>query len=564
MLIHLHVKNLALIEEAEVDFGPGLNILTGETGAGKSILLGSMQLILGGKMSKEMIREKSDYALVELLFQVENPLLSQRLSELDIPLEEGQILLSRRIMDGRSVSKINGQTCTVGQMKAAAGLLLDIHGQHEHQSLLYPKRQLDILDAYGRRQIEPAKEKVREAFGEYRQIQRELSSMDMDEAQRNREQSLLEFQLEEIENAQLCSGEDEELERRYRKMNNSRKIVEALQKVHACTGYEAQGCAGELLGRALQQITQVSAYDGELGQLESMLMDVDGLLNDFNRELSSYLDGLVFQEEEFYQTEQRLDLINNLKAKYGRTVEDIEAFYEEQWKNLEKIRRYQESIQELNRKLKISQEKLENFSHDLSKIRKQYSQKLSKEIVEGLNDLNFLEVDFAISFEKSNSYSANGYDEVTYEISTNPGEPRKPFGKVVSGGELSRVMLAVKTILADKDEIDTLIFDEIDTGISGRTAQKVSEKMAIIGGKRQVICITHLPQIAAMADYHFEIKKISGQSETVTQIYSLDEEASVRELARMLGGAEITGRVLENAREMKELARHQKNTRLKK
>lgn len=563
MLIHLHVKNLALIEEAEVDFGPGLNILTGETGAGKSILLGSMQLILGSKMSKEMIREKSSHALVELLFQIENPQVERKLAEMDISVEDGQVLLSRKIMEGRSVNKINGQTCTVSQMKEAAGLLLDIHGQHEHQSLLYSQRQLEILDAYGKEQIEPSKRKVQEAYQEYCHIRKELASMDMDESQRNRELSLLEFQLEEIEKAQLVPGEDEELEQRYRKMNNSRKIVEALQTVYLCTGYEETGCVGELLGKALQEISQVSSYDEELSQMEKSLLDIDGLLNDFNRELSSYLDSLVFEEEEFYQTEQRLDFINSLKAKYGKTLEKITSFEEEQRKKLEKLRKYQENIQELREKLEKSQNKLEKVSHDLSAIRKQYGQKLSEEIRNSLKDLNFLEVDFAIDFRRGKTYSANGFDEIEYEISTNPGEPRKPFGKVVSGGELSRIMLAIKTILADRDEIDTLIFDEIDTGISGRTAQKVSEKMAIIGRRHQVLCITHLPQIAAMADRHFEIRKLADQSETTTQIYALDKEASVRELARMLGGAQITGRVIENAREMKELARQQKNTRLK-
>src|SRR5699024_189134 len=256
MLIHLHVKNLALIEEAEVDFGPGLNILTGETGAGKSILLGSMQLVLGGKMSREMIRENASYALVELLFQTENPALSQKLEEMDISMEEGEILLSRKIMDGRSVRKINGQTCTVGQMKAVAELLLDIHGEHEHQSLLDPGRQLEILDAYGKEKTMPAREKVREIYGRYREVQKELGAMDLDEAQRNREISLLKFQLEEIEKAQLTLGEDKELEQRYRKMNNSRKIVEALQKVHACTGYDESASAGELLGQAVREVSQ--------------------------------------------------------------------------------------------------------------------------------------------------------------------------------------------------------------------------------------------------------------------------------------------------------------------
>ena len=442
------MKNLALIEEIEVEFGPGLNILTGETGAGKSILLGSMQLILGAKTSKNMIRENASYALVELLFQVENEKALETLKALDICPEDGQVLLSRKIMDGRSINKINGETSTVGQMKAAAACLLDIHGQHEHQSLLYQDKQLAILDAYGKEKILPAKEKVSLAYKEYSKCKTELGSMNMNEEQRNRELAFLEFEIKEIEKANLQPGEDEELEARYRKMSNAKLIVDSLQLVHNLTGYESKEGAGETVGEALKEFSHVTQYDPELTPLAETLTSVDGLLNDFNRELSTYLDELTF-------------------------------------------------------------------------------------------------------------------DDIQYLISTNPGETLKPLGQIVSGGELSRIMLALKAILADRDEIETLIFDEIDTGISGRTAQKVSEKMAVIGQHHQVLCITHLPQIAAMADSHFEIEKHLQGTETITQIHVLKEHDSIRELARLLGGAEITPAVLENAKEMKELAQKQKNTRFK-
>ena len=563
MLVHLHVRNLALIEDIEVEFGPGLNILTGETGAGKSILLGSMQLILGGRSAKDMIRTGASSALVELLFQVENPRAEASLRELGVETSEGQVLLTRKLMDGRSINKINGETCTVAQMKAAASCLLDIHGQHEHQSLLYQDKQLEILDIYGKEEIFPAKDQVQKSYKEYRDCKRQLDELDIDEEQRNRERAFLEFEINEIESAQLVSGEDEELEKRYRKLNNGRKILETLQGVRDLTGYESGQGAGESVGNAVREISRVTEYDTQLDSMASALQEIDGLLNDFNRELASYVDDLNFDDEAFYETEKRLDTINGLKAKYGRTIEDIQEYCLKQKQKLENLDKYEERFHEAEENLKKSREELETVSHKLSVIRQKYSQMLTDKITEGLKDLNFLDVQFQITFRRRKEYTAGGFDDIEYEISTNPGERLKPLDKIVSGGELSRIMLAIKAILADRDQIETLIFDEIDTGISGRTAQKVSEKMAVIGRCHQVLCITHLPQIAAMADTHFEIEKHQKDNETITEIHPLEGDDSVRELARLLGGAEITQAVFDNAKEMKELAQVHKNTRLK-
>ena len=563
MLVHLHVRNLALIEDIEVEFGPGLNILTGETGAGKSILLGSMQLILGGRSAKDMIRTGASNALVELLFQVENPRAEASLRELGVETSEGQVLLTRKLMDGRSINKINGETCTVAQMKAAASCLLDIHGQHEHQSLLYQDKQLEILDIYGKEEIFPAKDQVQKSYKEYRDCKRQLDELDIDEEQRNRERAFLEFEINEIESAQLVSGEDEELEKRYRKLNNGRKILETLQGVRDLTGYESGQGAGESVGNAVREISRVTEYDTQLDSMASALQEIDGLLNDFNRELASYVDDLNFDDEAFYETEKRLDTINGLKAKYGRTIEDIQEYCLKQKQKLENLDKYEERFHEAEENLKKSREELETVSHKLSVIRQKYSQMLTDKITEGLKDLNFLDVQFQITFRRRKEYTAGGFDDIEYEISTNPGESLKPLDKIVSGGELSRIMLAIKAILADRDQIETLIFDEIDTGISGRTAQKVSEKMAVIGRCHQVLCITHLPQIAAMADTHFEIEKHQKDNETITEIHPLEGDDSVRELARLLGGAEITQAVFDNAKEMKELAQVHKNTRLK-
>ena len=402
---------------------------------------------------------------------------------------------------------------------------------------------------------------MKNAYKEYRGCLNELNALDMDEEQRNREKAFLEFEINEIEEAALILGEDETLEERYRKLSNARKIMESVQNVHEMTGYDRG--AADMTGNALKEFSRVSDYDKELAPLMETLTEIDSLLGDFSRELSSYIDSLTFDEEIFFETEKRLDLINGLKAKYGQTIEEILSYQKEQQKKLEKLQKFEENFQLLKEKLANSEKILEKASYELSEIRKEYSKQLDEKIIEGLKELNFADLDFAIRFDRRKNYTDNGYDTVEYEISTNPGESRKPLGQIVSGGELSRIMLAIKAILADKDQIDTLIFDEIDTGISGRTAQKVSEKMAIIGQHRQVLCITHLPQIAAMADTHFEIEKHVEGTETITQIHPLSGEAVVRELARLLGGAEITPAVLENAREMKELAQQQKNTRLK-
>ena len=563
MLLHLHVKNLALIEDIEVEFGPGLNILTGETGAGKSILLGSMQLILGGRIAKDMIRAGASYALVELLFQVENQTAREALEALGIFPEDGQVLLSRKILDGRSISKINGETCTTAQVRRIASLLLDIHGQHEHQSLLYTDRQLEILVAYGKEEIDPLRARVREAFRQWKELRDSLKEYELDEDARMREISFLEFEIREIDDAQLRDGEDETLEQAYRKMSNARNIVQALAAVRAMTGDGEGQSAGEQIGRAVRELSQIAGMDESLQQMQSSLLTIDDLLNDFNRELAGYMEEFTFSEEEFYETEKRLDEINRLKVKYGDSIPAIRRYQEEKQEKLEKMLHFEEQKEKLQKEEEKARQTLEECSQELSGIRCKYAGCLSKSIEEGLKDLNFLHVIFQIQFGRTAQYTENGFDTIEFRISTNPGEPVKALAKVVSGGELSRIMLAIKTILADRDETESLIFDEIDTGISGRTAQMVSEKMAQIGRRHQVLCITHLPQIAAMADQHFEIRKDVVDQDTVTRIHALDEESSVRELARMLGGAKITDSVLANAERMKELVRVQKNTRLK-
>ncbi|HIR24879.1 MAG TPA: DNA repair protein RecN [Candidatus Egerieimonas faecigallinarum] len=561
MLTNLHVKNLALISELEVEFSPGLNILTGETGAGKSILIGSINLALGQKLDKGMLRRQDEPALVELIFQVDQPAVQEALLAQDIRPEDGQVIITRKMSGGRSVSRINGETCPASAVRRIASLLLDIHGQHEHQSLLYREKQLEILDEYGAEEILPVRDESGRLYREYQNLRSRLKEYEMDEEQRLREISFLEFEIEEIENAALQEGEDEKLEQEYRRLLNARRITEGLTGAYQCTG-GGEGAA-DLVGRALRELSAVQACDSQVEQLSSALKDVDTILNDFNRELSSYLAGQTFSEEQFFSTEQRLNQINHLKTKYGNTLERIREAKKEKETRLEELLHFQEKKEELGKSLKEAAQKYEKNAHKLHALRENYAKELKDKIVENLKELNFLDVVFEIAVTLQETYTPEGMDLVEYRISTNPGEPLRALAKVVSGGELSRIMLAIKTLLADRDDVGTLIFDEIDTGISGRTAQMVAEKMAVIGRSRQVLCITHLPQIAAMADAHFEIAKAVENGETRTGIRRLDHEESVRELARMLGGAKITGAVLKNAGEMKELAQVQKNTRLK-
>lgn len=558
MLQSLHVKNLALIDEVEVEFGEGLNILTGETGAGKSIIIGSINLALGAKADKDLIRTGAEYALVELIFTVEQPQQLKAIQELDLPVEEEQIILQRRIMPSRNVCKVCGETVTARQLKQLAEILIDIHGQHEHQSLLQSAKQLEILDAYAGEVLTPYKEELRNIYGEYRKAVEALSDSEVDEETRKREVALAEFECQEIEEAALISGEDEEVEQTYQKLVNGQKIRDAVNIAHALCGYE-EGGIGSNVGRALREMKTVSAYDDVLREFEQQLLDIDSLLNDYNRGVADYLSELEFDGELFDQTEKRLNLINHLKTKYGNSIEDILQYRDKAESTLDKYRDYDTYRKELYERVNALKQKAAAVGTEISDIRRRFAAKLSEEMRTALVDLNFQEVAFEIKIASApDLVSGNGFDKVTYMISTNAGERPRELAQVASGGELSRIMLALKTVLADKDAIETLIFDEIDTGISGKTAWKVSEKMGILGKGHQIICITHLPQIASMADRHFCIEKKVEDNRSVTDIRKLDEEESTAEVARMLGSASITENVMNNAREMKELARNTK------
>ncbi len=548
MLLELRVKNLALIEKAEVSFKDGLNILTGETGAGKSIIIGSVNMALGGKASRDMIRQGADYAYVELIFSVEEEEKQRLLKDMDVDLpEDNTLIITKKIMPARSVSKVNDETVTAGKLKEITSLLIDIHGQHEHQSLMNRSKHLQILDDYAKSRTAPLKQEIAEVFAQYQKLSRKLSDMNLDQEGRLREADFCRYEIEELERAELTEGEEETLTADYRRLKNSQKIMEQLAEAYDIL-------ENARIDAALKAVDTAAEYDPELSGIRDQMYDADAVISDASHDIREYMDRFSFDEEEFVRIEERLDLIHSLQSKYGGTTADILKKLEEKRRRLEELDNYDLVKQETEKKWKDCGDKLEGLCEKLSKARKKEAGKLTEKISQGLRDLNFLDVKFSMEFSRLPQYSGGGYDEAEFMISTNPGMPVRPLGMVASGGELSRIMLAIKAVLADTDDIPTLIFDEIDIGISGRTAQRVSEKLAYIAGNHQVICITHLPQIAAMADAHFEIAKKSDGELTTTFIRELDQEQMIGELARLLGGAQITEAVYDNAREMKRLA----------
>lgn len=555
MLQSLYVKNLALIDETEVNFQNGLNILTGETGAGKSILIGSMNLALGAKADKDMIRTGAEYGLVELTFSTDE-WLREQIKALDLSVEEdGSLVIQRKITPQKSTLKICGETVSLKQVKDLSAYLIDIHGQHEHQSLLSKSKQIHILDEFSKSKLLTLKQELKKQVQLLHNFRDQIEGMKLDEASRNRELSLLEFEIREISFAELKPDEDIELETKYRKMLHSKKIMEAVSFVYALTGADEKDSAKETISRALRELKTVVSYDEALGDKEQQLIELETLLYDFNKELSLYMDDLEFEQDDFKEVETRLNEMNRLKSKYGKTIEEINLYYEKQNQRFLELQNYEEHLAQLIVDEKQQNEKCKGMAEVISQIRRENGKTLSKDLIQALVDLNFLNVQFEIQIQSHlDKLTENGYDEVEFMISTNPGEPMKPLHQVASGGELSRIMLALKTVLADKDQIDTLIFDEIDSGISGKTAWKVSEKMAELAKKHQIISITHLPQIAAMADNHYVIEKKVEQQKTRTDIMLLDEETSIEELSRMLGGEEITEAVRSNAKEMRNQA----------
>ena len=551
MLINLHVTNFALIEEAEIDFTPGLNILTGETGAGKSILIDAVSAALGLRTGPEVIRRGADHAYVELVFSVPEEDRKEKLREMDISTEYDCIVVSRKSRPGRSIHRINDETVTSQTVRRATELLLDIHGQHEHQSLLKPSAQRRFLDQFAGPACLELKKRTAAAYEKREAAAERLASFRMPPDERLRRVDFLEYEIVEIRDAAVKAGEEEELTESFRTMSHAERIRSALAEVTYSLSDETDAGAGSALTRAIRSLSPVSSLSPSLTSLQEELLNLEELLQDAARDADACLEESDFSPEELKKTEDRLDLIHHLESKYGRSADDLGRVLEEKEKELSELEHYEESYREAEEEYHVAEEALLSLCEELSRMRTEAAPRLAEAIRQALSELNFLSVEFRIEVRPGKEPTSEGYDEAEFLISLNPGQPLDPLRKVASGGELSRIMLALKTVLADRDEIPTVIFDEIDAGISGRTAQMVGRKLKEIAASRQVILITHLPQIAAMADTHIGIEKTAEGNTTRTKIHILNEEESLGELARLLGGMNLSENIWAAARELK-------------
>ncbi|MCR4720120.1 MAG: DNA repair protein RecN [Lachnospiraceae bacterium] len=553
MLSSLHVKNFALIDEADISFEKGLNIITGETGAGKSIILGAIVTALGERSGKGIIKEGTDSAICELTFTDIGNEARRICDEEQIDIDDGSVTLSRKIMqNGRSVTRINGETISVSTSRAIAGALIDIYGQNEHQSLQDSRSQLAILDRFCGQGASSLLKETASLLSEKKKFEGELEKFPTDESARSREIDRLEFEINEIEEAAVREGEEEDLKEQFKILASARTIKENLYG--AIDSLRGESGALDGTGAALKCLTHVSAITEELSGLYDRTADLDSMLGDLCSDIERYAENIDDDEEKLAEVEKRLDLILHIKSRYGRNVAEIDRFLEEDKKALQKLSECDEEIAKLKAKILETQKKAEKAAAKLSGIRHEQGKVLTKLITEALEELGFNKIFFDIELRDAGTVRESGSDEIAFMVSLNPGAAPAPLAKVASGGELSRIMLAIKSVMAHAEEIDSLVFDEIDTGISGRTAQKVAERLAVISGSTQVICITHLSQIAAMADEHILIEKTVVGNSTRIDVTSLDDTGINKELTRMLSGALVTRTVEEGAKELKELA----------
>lgn len=558
MLESLYVKNLALIDELEVSFREGLNILTGETGAGKSIILGSINLALGQRAQKEMIRDGAEYALVELLFTLESERQTETVRSMDLPVEEDRILIQRKIQANRSSCRVNGETVSQKQLQELADCLLDIHGQQDTMYLRNRTRHLEILDHYCGRELEALLAELKPVHSEYGRIVREREEYSHDDAWQQREISLLEYEYREICDANLTLGEDDTLEMQYQRMKNARRLATAVGNAMECLGNDREDAAGTQVNRSLRELMPIHGLDAASDGIIDTVNEIDGMLSDVIHGMRDYLEGLEFAEEEFRQTEDRLNLINHLKDKYGGSMEHILQYAAQCEEKLDRLHHMDAYRLQLEQRQQEWKAKMDEICSRITAVRTTYAGRLAQELENSLSGMNFLSVQCEVRLERTEEAGTRGWDNACFYISLNPGEKLRPLDEIASGGELSRIMLGLKTILADQDPCKTLIFDEIDAGISGRTAWNVAEKMGILARNHQMICITHLAQIAAMADHHYEIRKQVKCGVTTTGIKELTEDACIEEIGRLLGSDNVTDTVRKNATELREQARNVK------
>ena len=547
MLVSLHIQNIGLIDNIEIPFRRGLNVLSGETGAGKSMIIGSLDALLGGEMAKSLKREEDSF--IEGVFALEgmSPAIFDCLEELGLS-GEPELIISRKVSGGRSVFRCNGQMITKAAALELRARLLDIHSQREHQSLLQVKNHILMLDRYFAKEITPLLEELRLLDKQRREAEKVLAELNMEESARLREVDFLQFEIKEIEEANLKPGEDQSLEQELEVLQNSRQIQEALQA--AMEAVVGEYGSRNQVGQAAYGLQRVKDYDERLMSLWEQLLSAEDILHDVAREAERYLDTMDGYEERLFEAEERMDVINSLKAKHGNTIEEILAALPQKAERLAFLEDIVKNRQRRQRQMAEIDQKMQAKAGELTAVRQKAADQLKREMEERLGALNFNNNQFEVKIERKKQVQADGWDEAAFYISTNKGEALKPLVEIASGGELSRIMLALKGIFAAVDEIPSLIFDEIDTGISGITAGMVGEQMKRLAAGKQIFAISHLPQIVALGDAHYLIYKRETQNHTHTEIIELDSEARVKELARLLGGKNISKAVEDTAREM--------------
>lgn len=560
MLLELSIKNFAIIEDLKIEFTNGLNLLTGETGSGKSIIIEALGIILGGRSTKDLIRTGEDKAVLQALFYLENnKKIKTQFEQYGIDMEEnGLIIITREIFtNGPSISRINGRTVTVGILNKISFNLVDIFGQHEHQSLLHISNHKILVDSFGDNIFNDLKMDIKDKFEQYTSEKNEIEKMNINSAEKERQIDLLKFQIDEIEAAELSETDDHELENSFNKINNLKTIGIGIGEIiDSLTGENQDNISIiDYINKNIAILNNLKKHDNDLTPLFNRFESIGFELNDINKELYYYMDRLELDDEKLIFLTDRINTVNKLKKKYGNTVEKIIAFKNEMQDELDNLLNYEKEMRRLKNNISQLEKDLYILSDNLSEKRKIIATNLEKDITKELSQLNMDNVVFKVNFKKSRHLSVDGIDIIEFMISTNVGEDLKPLSRIISGGEMSRIMLGFKSILAEYDGIPTLIFDEIDTGISGRTAQVVGEKISKISKNHQVISISHLPQIAALADSHYLINKASVSNKSITTIVKLSYEERVMEMARILGGVDVTDTTLNHAREMLEMTK---------
>lgn len=550
MLKTLTVKNIALIDNALIDFSEGLNVLTGETGAGKSLIINSLGILKGNRTSKELIRTGESSAYVTGLFEI-NDTVREKIFEITGIECDDELIISRQITyDGKNNIRINGVPVILNMLKSVGDLLINIHSQHDGTVLLNKSSHLTFLDDFCGEDAGIIDE-YRESYVRLKEIEESLSSIECDEAERERRLDILKYQSDEIEAAQLKENEEEELNDRKALISNARKIVESCYGAYTLLYDSASDSpsAYDSLSSAIKLIENVSEFDNSISEALSELSDVMYSVSENARILKDLSDNLSYDERELDLIEERLELIYTLKKKYGPTIEEIFAFYDRISLELSEIVNYDKRKEQLLKDREVCLNNTKKLAVKLSDIRKKHSLKLSERIMNELCDLEMPQVEFKVDF-KEKDFGENGIDDVEFLICTNIGEGLKPLSKIASGGELSRIILAIKNVLSKEKNAETLIFDEVDTGVSGKVAQRIGEKLYSMGRFSQILCITHLPQMAAFNDEHFVIRKVVDNQRTVTEINKLSSDESINEIARLLGGEMITDITKENAKEL--------------